>query len=598
MNALGKVRGVANSQVTPFEGEAIRHEAIRALYAQMRNTSLASLVITIYMVAASWAFSSRTAIVVWAIVQLASTAFREGLIHAFHKRRPPAAELERWASYYVAHQAVVGMIWGSTMFLFAHPEQPITVALTLCCLYSIGAGAIPAQSYTPRSLYALVGVLYALVTLRLVAEGSFGYLLLGIASALFGLTMVGFCRIQAQTLREGFRIRFENRALVDALTVEKAAAEEARSKAELASLAKSQFLAAASHDLRQPLYALSLFSASLGELKLDEEGRNVVVRIQDSIAVMESLFDGLLDISRLEAGVVRAHFTDVSVDDLFDRICQIFHPIALDRGLDLRFRSDGEWVRSDVTLLEQVLSNLVSNAMRHTRRGGVLVAARPGPSTIRFEIWDTGIGIADSDLERIFEEFVQVGNPQRDRRSGLGLGLPIARRAAALIGATLEVSSRPGRGSRFSLTQPRSGRLEPVRGRGSPGIAWAVARNRELPVMVVEDDPDVAAALADLLTRWQVRYEIFPDGGPALESVAAGRRYGLVLADYRLIGPLNGLDLIETIRARHPEPRPDSILVTGDFDAGLIGQAHALKVPILHKPVRAELLREILGLEA
>jgi signal transduction histidine kinase len=320
-------------------GDEIRAEAIRTLYAQMRNTSLAAMVITVYMIAASWAFTDHAVILGWAVVQAGTIALREGMIHVFHKRERADAELERWATYYIAHQALVGLTWGATMFLFAHPDQPITVALTLCCLYSIGAGAVPGQSYTPASLYTLIAVLFSLVAVRLIATGSFGYILLGSASALFGLTMVGFCRVQHKILREGFRIRFENRALLDALVVEKAEAEEARNRAELASLAKSQFLAAASHDLRQPLYALSLFSASLRELTLDDEGRNVVGRIQDSIGVMESLFEGLLDVSRLEAGVVQAHVTEVSVDALFDRLSQVFHPIALDRGLDLRFRS-------------------------------------------------------------------------------------------------------------------------------------------------------------------------------------------------------------------------------------------------------------------
>jgi signal transduction histidine kinase len=576
--------------------DGMRGEAIRTLYAQMRNTSLASMVITAYMIGASWAFSSHVVIVGWALVQVASIAVRERLIHVFHQRERADAELERWANYYVAHQAGVGLIWGATMFLFAHPDQPITVALTLCCLYSIGAGAVPAQSYTPKSLYVLVGLLYSIVALRLIGTGTFGYVLLGSASALFGLTMVGFCRVQYRTLQEGFRIRFANRALVDALVVEKAEAEEARNRAELASLAKSQFLAAASHDLRQPLYALSLFSASLRELKLDPEGRDVVGRIQDSIAVMESLFDGLLDISRLEAGVVEAHFEEVSVDALFDRLSQVFRPIAMDRGLDLRFRSDGENVRSDPTLLEQVLANLLSNAMRHTRQGGVLVATRARGPAVRFEIWDTGIGIGKADLDRIFEEFVQVHNPQRDRQKGLGLGLSIARRAAALIGTEIEVKSWPGKGSRFVVTQPRCRESAPDVGAVLPGATIRRLRaGATLPVLVIEDDQDVRAALADLLTRWEVRFAMFADAEPALQRIDAGDRYSLILADYRLAGTMNGLDLISAATARHPEPRPGAVLITGDFDSGLIARAHEMGIPLMHKPLRAEILRQLLG---
>ncbi|MEA3054264.1 MAG: two-component system, sensor histidine kinase, partial [Sphingomonadales bacterium] len=390
-----------------------------------------------------------------------------------------------------------------------------------------------------------------------------------------------------------FRIRFENRALVAALTAQKAEAEEARNRAELASLAKSQFLAAASHDLRQPLYALSLFSASLRELKLDAEGRGVVARIQDSIAVMESLFDGLLDVSRLEAGVVEVHMSEVSVDALFDRLSQVFHPIAIDRGLDLRFRSDGEWVRSDATLLEQVLSNLLSNAMRHTSRGGVLVAARSRGAEVRLEIWDTGIGIDEADLERIFEEFVQVHNPQRDRRKGLGLGLSIARRAAALIESPIDVRSRRGKGSRFMVAQPRC-RQRDVQMPDLPPEHIPSIR-RALPVMVIEDDQDVRAALGDLLTRWNVRFDMFPDSELALEQIALGGRYGLVLADYRLPGPMNGLDLIAAVMERHPAPKPEAVLITGDFDSALIGRAHAQGVPLLHKPLSADVLRRLVG---
>ncbi len=268
----------------------------------------------------------------------------------------------------------------------------------------------------PPSLFALIGPIFLAILIRLLATGEFVYIMLGVASALFAMIMVVVCRTQARMLDEGFRIRFENVALVEALTVEKAAAERARHEAESASLAKSQFLAAASHDLRQPLYALSLFCASLGALKLDSDGREVVQKIQASIAAMESLFVGLLDISRLDAGVVTPRLAPVSIDALFDRLSQYFLPIAIERGLDLRFRSDGEWVQSDVTLLEQVMSNLASNALRYTKSGGVLIAARKRGGAVRLEVWDTGVGVGADDRARIFQEFVQLDNAERDRR--------------------------------------------------------------------------------------------------------------------------------------------------------------------------------------
>ena len=575
--------------------DPLRAEAIRTLYAQARFTNFATAVITLYMVGVSWAFTSHAVIAIWALFALATGIARKLLIDGFARSAPAGAELERWARFYVVHQVFSGLVWGSTMFLFAHLDQPVTVALTMSCLYSIGAGTVPAQAYTPTSFYTMVGLIFSLVVLRLVPTGDLAYVLLGLASALYALTMAGYCRVQHRTVMEAFRVKFENRELVEALTVEKAAAEEASRKAELASLAKSQFLAAASHDLRQPLYAMSLFSASLGELKLDREGKAVVGRIQDSIAVMESLFDGLLDISKLDAGVVRASFSDVPVDALFDRLSQVFRPIAVERGLDLRFRSDGEWVRSDPVLLEQVLANLVSNALRSTVRGGVLVAARPRGDRLRLEVWDTGTGICEADRQRIFEEFVQLGNPERDRRKGLGLGLAIAQRSAALIGASIHVASRPGRGSRFSLAQPRVAvsRRDPLR--IEIVAAAGPARVGPLPVMIVDDDAEVRAALGELMSRWRVDYSVYSGADEALRSLAAGERYGLVLSDYRLGGEMNGLDLLAVLANRHPLPRPRMVLITGDFDSALIGAAHAQQVELLHKPLKPELLRSLVA---
>jgi CheY-like chemotaxis protein/nitrogen-specific signal transduction histidine kinase len=407
--------------------------------------------------------------------------------------------------------------------------------------------------------------------------------------------MLGMCRVQARTLDEGFRIRFENIALLDALRVQTDEAEAARRRAEQASLAKSQFLAAASHDLRQPLYALSLFSASLDELRLDADGRAVVSNIQDSIGAMEQLFNGLLDLSRLDAGVVRPELGPVSIDALFDRLSHYFLPIAMERGLELRLRSDGEWVTSDAALLEQVLCNLVANALRYTARGGVLVAARPRAEGVRLEVWDTGMGIAPADLTRIFEEFVQLGNAERDRRRGLGLGLSIARRSGALIGAAIDVASRPGRGSRFGFVQPAVTTM-PVRIASDVAAPPPLARPNELGVLIVDDDPSVRLALADLLTRWNVRFEMASNADAALAMVDGGARYALIIADFRLPGTMNGLDMIAALLARHGAEPPGCALVTADLDPDIIGAAQSLGVQVLSKPLPPAQLRGLLGL--
>ena len=552
-----------------------RAEAIRTLYAQMPNSAWSAVVVSVYMIGTAAPYTDWHVIAAWAAVQLATQLGRQALIRTWRRRERADSELARWAHTYTGYMVITGALWGSTIYLFAHPAEPITVALTMCCLYSVGAGSVPANAYNPPGIVALVGFMFAPIVVRLLATGKLEYILLGVASGLYAVAMFSMCAVQARTVMEGFRIRFENRSLLDALQVQTAEAQEARHRAELASLAKSQFLAAASHDLRQPLYALSLFSASLDELKLDAGGRAVVANIQDSIGAIESLFDGLLDLSKLEAGVVVPRVAPVAVDMLFDRICQYFLPIATARGLDLRFRSDGEWVLSDASLLEQVLGNLIANALRCTARGGVLVAARRRAGALRFEVWDTGVGIAAADLRRIFEEFVQLANAERDRRKGLGLGLSIASRSARLIGATIDVASRPGRGSCFALSQPLADAADaavaPDAGRALVQLLPSMlAWDKSLPVLVVDDDHSVRLALADLLTRWGVRFDLAEDGGQALLLAEGGARYGLVLADYRLPGGLNGLALIDAVASRQSGAKPVGVLVTADFDPGLM----------------------------
>jgi CheY-like chemotaxis protein len=256
-------------------------------------------------------------------------------------------------------------------------------------------------------------------------------------------------------------------------------------------------------------------------------------------------------------------------------------------------------VKSDALLLEQVLGNLVANALRWTAQGGVLVAARRRGPTVHLEVWDTGVGISASDQARIFEDFVQLDNGQRDRRKGLGLGLAIARRSARLIGSDISLASRPGLGSRFGLVQPAVPAPQVAVGRSpvDPHAITAIARDPALPLLVVEDDAIVGAALRELLGRWGVAADVVGDGATAIAAIDAGMRYGLVLSDYRLGPKENGVDLIRDIASRHPAPVPAAVMITGDFSADVVVVAHANGIPLLHKPVRPSDLMRLLGIE-
>jgi len=575
--------------------DPVRAECIRTLFRQIPNSFAAAGVVTIYMAATAAPFHAWPKILGWLAVQLSTQGFRLWLVARY--RRIPAADdearLEGAARLNTLYMLIAGVVWGSTAFLFMDVAQPITIALTLCGLYGISGGSVPGNAYNPIGLYAFIGAIFGLVMVRMLTIGEYGYNVLGLASIGYSLIMVMFCRVQNRELKEGFAIRFENRRLVAALEVEKAEAEAARGRAERANLAKSQLLAAASHDLRQPLHALSLFSGSLHSLALDDEAKDVASRIQANVAAMEKLFNGLLDISRLEAGVVESHREPVSCQDLFDRLAGYFDPVAEAQGLDLRFRDTGLWVDSDAALIEQICGNLVTNALRYTRTGGILVAARKRGQRVAIEVFDTGLGIAPQDQARIFDEFVQIGNPERDRSKGLGLGLAIAQRLAHILGSRIELRSVLGRGSHFRLALPAAAPAARVETAATPDLMQG------LKLLLIDDDAMVREGAGRLLGQWGVQAALAADLAEAEALIAqrlagGGGRFDICLTDYRMPGPVNGLQAIARLRTLAGGPRT-CCLVTGDMSAEVLAEADAADAPIIHKPLHPARLRALLN---
>jgi signal transduction histidine kinase/ActR/RegA family two-component response regulator len=546
-------------------------------------------VVTVYMCATALPFQPWRLIAMWLGFLIASQVFRLWLVARY--RRIPVADdgrrLERAAWLNTFYMFLAGLVYGWTAFLFMDPRHPLTVALTLCGLYGLAGGSVPGNAYNPSGLFVFLAAIFGLILIRMLIIGEYGYVVLGLASVGFAMILAMFCRVQNRALKDGFAIRFENRRLLAELEVEKAEAEEARGRAEKANLAKSQLLAAASHDLRQPLHALSLFSGSLHSLALDDEAKDVASRIQSNVAAMEKLFNALLDISRLEAGVVQSHREPTSCQDLFDRLAGYFDPTAEQLGLDLRFRETGVWIDADPALTEQICVNLLTNALRYTRRGGVVVAARRRGERVLLEVADTGVGIAAADQARIFEEFVQLGNPERDRGKGLGLGLAIAQRLAVIQGSTIEIRSTVGRGSRFALSLPHA---EPAQ------VAKAVAPPdlmQGLRLLLIDDDPMVLEGASLLLRQWGVEAAVADDVEAAEALIATEAPFDICLTDYRLRGA-DGLSLIARL-SRNPDGPRAFCLVTGDMGAEVLAAADAARVPIIHKPLHPARLRALLN---
>jgi signal transduction histidine kinase/CheY-like chemotaxis protein len=358
---------------------------------------------------------------------------------------------------------------------------------------------------------------------------------------------------------------------------------------ELANLAKTRFLAAASHDLRQPLHALGLLVAQLNADTNLAERRRIVARVGTAVSVMNDLFNALLDISKLDAGTVAPDITAFSIDPLLQQIDDMFAADAREKSLRLRAMPCGAWVRSDRLLLERIVLNLVSNAVRYTERGGIVVGCRRRGAALRIEVWDSGIGIPEDQRQNIFGEFYQVADAQAGR-PGLGLGLAIVDRLCRLLDHPLELASTPGRGSRFSISVPLApAQSEPAE---TPHpLQAAIQPFAGKFVVMIDDDRLVLDGMGGLLRGWGCRVSASTSSRAALASlIELNQAPDLIISDHHFTHGETGIGVIERLRQIFDAPIP-ALLVTGDISVERRQEAAAGGYELLQKPVPPMILR-------
>jgi signal transduction histidine kinase len=368
--------------------------------------------------------------------------------------------------------------------------------------------------------------------------------------------------------------------------------EEKSRQLELANLARSRFLAAASHDLRQPLHTLSLYSAALKLHASDGAIGEIASHINKALASLSALVDSLLDISKLDAGAVQPEPQSVSLRTLIERIEADYRPLANGKGLQFHVLAPDILVETDPVLLERLVRNLVDNAFKYTAAGNVTLAAERDEREARVSVRDTGPGIPVPERERIFEEFYQIGNPERDRVQGLGLGLAIVQRLAHLLGLELTLESEPGRGSTFTVTVPPA-----TERRASPRAP--AAQDQAAPrmldgarILVIDDESDVRAGMRALLEHLGCRVSVcsgYADAERMLDHDGLEDVH-LIVSDFRLRRHESGIDTVRRLRERLGNV--PALLVSGDTAPERLREAQSSGLPLLHKPVSADKLME------
>lgn len=504
------------------------------------------------------------------------------LVHAARivlLRRPApldAAQADRRIDTAIVLSLVSGIVNGSSAIFLAY-LTPYLQAIQSVLLLGLCAGCVAVNVGHFRIVVAflapIIGALAYVWTLQVggVAprweSAAAGALVL-----VFGLILISLSRDTYRTFVRSIDIRFENAQLTQELSA-------ALQRAEAASRSKTRFLASASHDLRQPLHTLSFNAAALAFRPLDSRAREIVRDMGEALEDLSYELDSLLDISKLDAGVVPVTHETFELGGCLARICQSFRAIAQARGLGFDTRWPANlYVRTDRKLLEGIFRNLIDNAFKYTASGSVSVTVQQHEGCCTVAVCDTGIGIAPSEKERVFEEFYQIGNPERDRRKGLGLGLPIVKRHADLLGLEVVLDSEPGIGSRFRVEL----QAVPPPPCAEPSPASALPAFHDLQLLVVDDEARSREAMQGYLEALGCQVCVAATLNEAT-ALAQLQEPDLVIADFRLRGTETGLQVIEALRKTRP--LLPALLITGDTAPEKLAEMNAARIPLLHKPV-------------
>lgn len=539
--------------------------------------------------------TARPVLLAWLAAMLLASAVRAWSIWRTPARGTAPAQALRAAT---RSAALTGLLWGVGVLLIFPGAGYGHRALLMVLLSGLATGAMFALAVHLRALVALYLPVVAGVVAAALSNG-------GPARwpvAMLTLLWLVLALISARQLQATVLGSYRSRHTAALLAVDLQAQKDV---AVALGQSRSRFLAAASHDLRQPVHALSLFVSALQQRPAAAEAERLLGHVRNTVDGLGRMFNALLDISRLDAEVVRPALQAVDLPPLLARLAADEGAIASAKGLQLRLepaQAAPMLVHTDAQLLERVLRNLVSNAVRYTETGGVMLRTDVRHGRVRLRVADSGRGIPRDRRQDVFQEFVQLHNPQRNSDQGLGLGLSLVQRLCALLAVPLRLTSRPGRGTVFTLLLPVA---QPLASPASPAGPHREAAGSATPaatglapgdvVLVVDDAADIRAATGALLRSWGCQAflaEDLPTLMPQLMTLTVPPR--LILCDLRLQGPDDGLAVIEQLRGSFNDEVP-ALLITGDTGPERLRDIMASGVSLLHKPVHEAALREAIS---
>jgi signal transduction histidine kinase/CheY-like chemotaxis protein len=557
----------------------IRAEQLHAHYESLLGLALAPGLIAMFIAWMLWGVVANLF-----IVGGLASVFAVSLARLFLRRAFLAASEEDrtrpvWVWATILSSLVLGSTWGAAAFYLypsADPQYDVLLLVFFALIPIVPLGAM--ALYLPAFLFYSVPCTIPFVV-RLALTGGLPETMTAILVTILAAASIGFAYSYQERLLESMRLR---------VRVEMQRDEVAR-----AVDSKSRFLAAASHDLRQPLHALGLLLASLRVHAGTERGDGIQDQAEDAVDTLRGLLDSLLDISRLDAGVVQVNERAFELDYFLEKHVEEYTLPAQEKGIELDWRRTHAAVRSDPVLLSRLMRNLLDNAVKYTEHGSIEVWASVGEDTVTVHVSDTGMGIDPENHGHVFEEFAQLRNPARDRAKGLGLGLAIVARVGDLLGCPVRLESELGRGSTFSFDLTRAMASEVETGLASSPTRPALDQLDGRRVLIIDDDIAVLRAMDEIMAAWgcevstalsgQEAHDRCSEGGPGPE---------LIIADFSLSDGESGIDVVRELREKL-DRRVPAILITGDTSAERLQEAEQAGLPILHKPTQPGKLRAL-----
>ncbi len=561
------------------EKHRLKAEQLKLIQRHMPVILIGNLAVSAALVIMLFNFVTHTKLLGWIACIYVISAIR-----AIFHRRLKDSDIEnnfaRISFVFIAFSLLSGLLWGSAGILFFSPEQPLAMSFLALLLAGMTAGSVASTSaYPPIYFSYAIPTLLPLALLSFISEQD-GMTAFGVLILLFLAINLVYCLNIYKTIIESLNLRFENVNLIDALKEQKEIAEQAN-------IAKSKFLAAASHDLRQPLHAQGLYLDSLKSQITTEKGKLVYNKVLNTKQSLDQLFNGLLDISRLDAGVVEANLSVFDIKDILVDLKDEFIHQALQKNLQLNLDSVSTNVKCDKLLLQRIIRNLISNAIRYTDKGEINIVSNIDNNKVKIDIIDSGKGIPESEYENIFSEYHQLENPERDRNKGLGLGLAIVKRLSTLLDIDISVSSQENKGSIFSLRINTSDEKITEPCKSDP----VIEQKSNISVLVIDDEIDILEGMKQILDSWNHQSILAESADQAIEKLLAkDRSPDIIIADYRLRENQTGVDAIDLVRDEFNLSIP-GIIITGDTEAGRISDIKKSGYRLLHKPISSTELK-------